>query len=113
MRGFTFFLVLFSLFSVSIACSISHEEVWKCMIQKASYGRDCLTPGDIHREVKRNNPVILQPILLTLEGENYRRLYDTCDIDNNKCIAYNEALTENDCVRSCGWRQLVKSLVCG
>ena len=113
MRGFAFFLFLFYLFSFSIACSVTHEELWKCMIEKAaSYGRDCVTPQDIHREVKRNNPVILQPILLTLEGENYRRLYETCDVDENKCITYNEAVSENDCVRTCGWRQLVKSTVC-
>ncbi len=98
--------------SVSQACE-SHESVWKCAIEGSSrYGRNCITRADIHVKVKENANIIVAPLLLALEGKRYQSLFDDCDINQDNCITYSEAIESESCIRDCRLRLLFKSLIC-
>ena len=98
---FRFILVLLY-FAVASAC-LPHGDLWKCATNKAAYNQ-CLHATDIHRHVKKQ-PMLMQPVLLGIEGERYNKLFTDCDLNGDECIEIHESVQEG-CHRDCGWRKL-------
>ncbi len=93
------------------SCEINHNELWKCAIENgASYGRKCIHAVDIHRQVSKQR-VIMKPVLLGIEGPGYRKLFESCDTDNNECISMDEIHDNRDCERTCSWKKLFSEIM--
>ena len=90
---------------------ITHRDLWSCAIKNAaSYNKKCITPADIHRQVKKHLPILTQPVLLGIEGSNYRKLFEHCDVNSDGCI-HVEEITNTLCERDCSWRRLFSDIV--
>ena len=103
-----FFILLY--ITIASAC-MSHSDLWQCATEKAAYNQ-CLHATDIHRHVKQQ-ALLLQPVLLGIEGERYAKLFGDCDLNGDSCIELHEAVRE-DCRRDCAWRTLFADIMeCG
>lgn len=105
-------LILFLLVSSASACSISHHQLWKCMIEKGStYDDTCVTAVDIHRAISKNANIFTKSMVFVAEGSSYSGLVGDCDVGKDGCIHLEEAVGNNACERSCLWRRLFSHLL--
>ena len=94
------------------SCEIDHNQMWECAIKNgASYGRKCLHAVDIHRQVAKQQYVVMKPVLLGIEGPGYRKLFESCDTDKNECISVDEIRDNKNCQRTCSWKKLFSEIM--
>ncbi len=101
---------LVAILSVASSCTIEHEKVWECALNKTMYNSDCIRATDIHMYNRKQSPV-LRPILLGIEGPKFRRLIEDCDQNNDACIEMWEATQSERCQRDCSWRRLFSEVM--
>lgn len=82
-------LILCMLVSSVSACSIGHDELWQCMIDKGStYDDTCVTAVDIHRAISKNANVFTKTMVFVAEGSTYNDLVADCDVGKDGCIHF-------------------------
>jgi len=101
------FIVLTYLTAIVAGCSVTHEQVWKCMV-----GDKCLDNLSLHRLSRHKSSALKRPYIMAVEGGHYHRLFDDCDSNKDGCIDLNEAMTSAQCTRSCMWMQTMYELTC-
>lgn len=102
-------LALFGLTSVLADCSLSHKEVWQCIV-----GDKCLDSVHLHQRTKplSTSYRLKRPYILAVEGAHYHRLFADCDADKDGCIDMADVMAASACHRSCIWRQTMHDLTC-
>lgn len=100
-------ILLFLLFSSAAACSVTHENLWSCMVDNAAtYNTSCVTATDIHRAIYKNSNIFTRAMVFVAEGSSYEELVNDCDdADGDQCITLHEAVHNTQCERSCLWKK--------
>ena len=90
-------------------CSVSHDELWNCVLKDR-----CVNVYQLHAlSMRRGKKYLQRPFILAMEGPKYRRLFADCDADKNGCLDKSDIKAAGDkCQRSCMWRKTVKSTMC-
>ena len=90
-------------------CSVSHEELWNCLLQKK-----CINVYKLHSmSMQKHKRSIQRPYIMAIEGPKYRRLFEDCDANNDGCLDLKDIKIAGDkCQRSCMWRKTMKSMMC-
>jgi len=100
---------LLLLWTASALCSVSHDEVWSCMLKDK-----CVNVYQLHaKSLRRGKSYLQRPFIMAMEGPKYKRLFDDCDVDKNGCLDRKEVQSAGSrCQRSCMWRKTMKSMMC-
>ena len=94
-------------------CSVSHDELWKCMLKNKCVNVYKLHAMTMHNANNKDKNYLQRPFILAMEGPKYKRLFNDCDADKNGCIDIKDVkLSEKTCQRSCMWRKTMKSIMC-
>ena len=95
--------------SVLADCSLSHKEVWQCIV-----GDNCVNSVHLHQRTKplTNSYRLKRPYILAVEGNHYHRLFADCDANKDGCIDMADVMASSACQRSCIWRQTMHDLAC-
>lgn len=99
-------LILISVLSVASGCSVTHEQVWQCIV-----GEKCLDSLSLHRHTHKSSS-LKRPYILAVEGRHYHRLFSDCDSNNDGCIDLQDVLSSATCKRSCIWMETMHKLTC-
>ena len=76
------FVLLCLLFVCTEACTVTQNDVWKCITAEKA----CIRPVDLHRSIRAHSGRLSKPLVLMMEGPRYRKLFEDCDVDRNGCI---------------------------
>ena len=102
-------LMLLFAFVCTDACTVTQQDVWKCITAE----KKCVRPVDLHRSIRAHSGRLTKPLVLMMEGPRYRKLFHDCDVDNNGCVDMTDVAAAGDkCERSCLWYQTIASMTC-
>lgn len=106
MRAF-FTLILVT--CASALCSVSHQEMWNCVLEEK-----CVNVYQLHSMSMHHSKNSLQrPYIMAIEGPKYHRLFEDCDVNHDGCLDLEDIKRAGDkCLRSCMWRKTMKSMMC-
>ena len=108
---FRFVLMSLMLYLTNALCTVSHDELWKCILDKKCVNVYQLHAMSMHKS--KSKSYYQRPFILAMEGPKYRRLFEDCDADKNGCIDMHDVEASQDtCQRSCMWRRTMKNMVC-
>jgi hypothetical protein len=89
-------------------CSIQHRDVWACIVKDK-----CINKYQLHAAVRHKTTSLRRQFLMAVEGAQYHRLYEDCDVNKDGCISMDDIVTAGKgCQRSCVWRQTMHDLLC-
>jgi len=103
------FILLFFATCAHALCTVSHKELWDCILKEK-----CVNVYQLHSMSMHHSKNALQrPYIMAIEGPKYHRLFEDCDVNKDGCLDLKDIEKAGDkCQRSCMWRTTMKSMMC-
>lgn len=101
-------ILLLVYISASLACPITHFDLWTCALKDA-----CMNKIQLHSATKRTTSNLKRPFIMAIEGPRYKKLFEDCDANQDGCISMIDIKEAGQkCERSCIWRNTMRDLLC-